>query len=58
MDLAELAVADRWWDIAVATWSLTWNFGPGYEATFLEAYGVDLDDARCRYYRLLYDVVS
>jgi kanamycin kinase len=58
VDLGELGVADRWWDLAVATWSLTWNFGLGYEVTFLEAYGVDLDDARCRYYRLLYDVVS
>jgi kanamycin kinase len=58
VDLGELGTADRWWDIAVATWSLTWNFGPGYETLFLDSYGVDLDDARCQYYRLLYDVVS
>lgn len=58
VDLGELGVADRWWDLAVATWSVTWNFGPGYEARFLEAYGVDRDDERIRYYRLLYDVVS
>ena len=58
VDLGELGVADRWWDIGVATWSLTWNFGPGHETMFLDAYGIDPDDARTRYYRLLYDVVS
>lgn len=58
VDLGEMGVADRWWDLAVATWSLTWNFGPGYEALFLETYGVELDQERCHYYRLLYDVVS
>lgn len=26
-----LGVADRWWDLAVATWSLTWNLGSGWE---------------------------
>ncbi len=58
VDLGELGVADRWWDLAVATWSLSWNFGPGYEMPFLEAYGIEPDNARMRYYRLLYDVVS
>jgi kanamycin kinase len=58
VDLGELGIADRWWDLAVATWSLTWNFGPGYESMFFDSYGVDLDADRCQYYRLLYDVVS
>ena len=58
VDLGELGVADRWWDLAVATWSLDWNFGPGYEEIFLDAYGTDLDAGRRRYYRLLYDIVS
>jgi kanamycin kinase len=58
VDLGELGIADRWWDLAVATWSLTWNFGPGYESLFLDSYGVDFDEPRCQYYRLLYDVVS
>ena len=39
VDLGELAVADRWWDLAVATWSLTWDLGPGWEAEFLACYG-------------------
>jgi kanamycin kinase len=58
VDLGEMGTADRWWDLAVATWSLTWNFGPRYEAMFLESYGVDLDEQRSHFYRLLYDVVS
>ena len=58
VDLGEMGTADRWWDLAVATWSVTWNFGPGYEAIFLESYGVDFDEERLQFYRLLYDVVS
>lgn len=58
VDVGELGVADRWWDLAVATWSLTWNLGAGYESEFLEAYGVEEDPERMAYYRLLYDVVS
>jgi len=58
VDLGELGVADRWWDLAVATWSVTWNAGPGWEDVFLEAYGVERDQARTAFYRLLYDLVS
>lgn len=58
VDLGELGVADRWWDLAVATWSVTWNLGPGYEDFFLREYGVERDDERVEFYRLLYDVVS
>ena len=58
VDLGELGIADRWWDLAIATWSVTWNLGPGLEGAFLDAYGVPLDEARRDYYRLLYDLVS
>jgi len=58
VDLGELGVADRWWDLAVATWSVTWNLGPGYEDLFLSEYGAELDRGRLAFYRLLYDVVS
>lgn len=58
LDLGELGLAYRWWDLAVATWSLTWNLGPGWEDLFLETYGIDADPERSRYFRLLYDLAS
>ncbi len=58
VDLGELGVADRWWDLAVATWSTAWNVGPGYEDAFLNAYEIEPDADRIAYYRLLYDLVS
>jgi kanamycin kinase len=58
VDLGELGVADRWWDIAVGAWSAGWNFGPRYEEVFRESYGVGPDPDRQAFYRLLYDLVS
>jgi kanamycin kinase len=56
VDLGELAIADRWWDVAIGAWSTTWNVGPGWEDTFYAAYGVERDDDRIAFYRLLYDL--
>lgn len=56
VDLGALGTADRWADIAVATWSLEWNYGPGWEETMLSAYGVAPDRERTAYYRLLWDL--
>ena len=56
VDLGRLGVADRWADLAVATWSTTWNYGPGWEKPLLEAYGIDPDPDRIAYYRLLWDL--
>ncbi len=58
VDLGEVGTADRWWDLAVATWSVTWNLGPGYEDLFLSSYGVQRDETRMQFYRLLYDLAS
>lgn len=55
VDLGSLGVADRWADLAAATWSTSWNYGPGWERPLLEAYGVDPDPERMGYYRLLWD---
>jgi aminoglycoside phosphotransferase len=44
VDLGSLGVADRWADLAVATWSTRWNYGPGWEEPLLDAYGVDADE--------------
>jgi kanamycin kinase len=56
VDLGRLGVADRWADLAVAAWSTEWNYGPGFEAAVYRGYGVDADEERIRYYRLLWDV--
>jgi aminoglycoside phosphotransferase len=55
VDLGQLGVADRWADIAVATWSTEWNYGPGWEGELLDAYGITPDPERTRYYRALWD---
>jgi kanamycin kinase len=56
VDLATLGVADRWADLAIASWSLVWNFGPGWEPLFYRAYGVLPDEERIAYYRLLWEL--
>jgi aminoglycoside phosphotransferase len=56
VDLGELGVADRWADLAIATWSTTWNYGPGWETPLLDAYGIEPDAERTRYYRLLWEL--
>lgn len=55
VDLGRLGVADRWADLAVATWSLEWNYGPGWDRVLLDAYGVAPDDERTAFYRALWD---
>jgi kanamycin kinase len=58
LDVGELGVADRWWDIAVGAWSSVWNLGPGYEELFYSSYGVEPDPRRIEFYRLLYCLAS
>ncbi|WP_341955617.1 aminoglycoside 3'-phosphotransferase [Microbacterium sp. LWH13-1.2] len=55
VDLAALGTADRWADIAVASMSTTWNFGPGWEDVLIEAYGATPDRERLAYYRRLWN---
>jgi kanamycin kinase len=56
VDLGDLGVADRWADLAIATWSTEWNYGPGWEQALLDAYGIKPDAERTRYYRLLWEL--
>jgi len=56
VDLGALGVADRWADLAIATWSAGWNYGQEWEKPLLDTYGVTPDDERIRYYRLLWDL--
>lgn len=55
VDAGSLGVADRWADLAIATYSLTWNYSSAYEDELLEAYGIDRDDDHISYYRRLWD---
>jgi kanamycin kinase len=56
VDMGQLGVADRWADIAIATWSTTWNYGPGWQDLLLDAYGIAPDLERTAYYRLVWDL--
>ncbi|MEZ0111955.1 aminoglycoside phosphotransferase [Catenulispora sp. EB89] len=56
VDLGALGVADRWSDLAIATWSTTWNYGDGWQEPLLDAYGIAPDPERTEYYRLLWEV--
>ena len=58
VDLGELGVADRWWDITIGAWSTGWNFGTEYEPLFYESYGIEPDPDRIAFYRLLWECVS
>jgi kanamycin kinase len=55
VDLGLLGVGDRWADIAVASMSTEWNYGPGWEDALIEAYGVEPDHERLAYYRELWN---
>jgi aminoglycoside phosphotransferase len=54
--LGDLGGADRWADLAVATWSTELNYGRGWAELLLSAYGVAAGPDRTRYYRLLWDL--
>ena len=58
VDLGSLGVADRWADLTVGSWSLAWNYGPGYEPVYFQAYGLAPDPERISYYRLLWDLAE
>jgi kanamycin kinase len=58
VDFGDLAVGDRWADLAVASMSLDWNFGEGHQDEFFDAYGIQRDEERIRYYRALWDLES
>lgn len=55
VDLGNLGVADRWADLAPALMSLSWNYGQGWERTFLDAYGIDPDPGKQSFYTELWN---
>lgn len=58
VDVGDLAIGDRWADLAVASLSLDWNFGEGHQPEFFDAYGIEPDAERIRYYRALWEQES
>lgn len=54
LDLGRLGIGDRWWDLALGSWSLTYNCGPGHEDAFFAAYGVAADHERIARHRAAY----
>ena len=58
VDFGDLAVGDRWADLAVASMSLDWNFGEGHQGEFFDCYGIAPDEQRIDYYRALWHLES
>lgn len=58
VDLGDLAVGDRWADLAIASLSLDWNFGEGHQDELFDAYGIQPDRDRIDYYRALWHLES
>jgi kanamycin kinase len=58
VDLGLLGVTDRWADLALASRSLDWNYGAGWQDEFFAAYGVARDEERIQHYRALSDAAD
>jgi kanamycin kinase len=58
VDFGDLAVGDRWADLAIASLSLDWNFGEGHQDELFHEYGIEPDEERLRYYRALWHLES
>lgn len=58
VDLGDLAIGDRWADLAIAALSLDWNYGEGHQQELYDAYGIAPDEERIRYYRALWHLES
>ena len=58
VDFGDLAVGDKWADLAVASMSLDWNFGTGHQREFFDSYGIEPDEQRISYYRALWELES
>jgi len=58
VDFGDLAIGDRWADLAIASLSLDWNFGEGHQQELFDAYGIRPDLDRIRYYRALWELAS
>lgn len=55
VDLGAVGVGDRWADLAIASMSLDWNYGEGWQRELFTAYDIEPDAERIRYYRAAWD---
>lgn len=55
LDMGALGIGDRWADIAIASMSTEWNYGPGWQDALIAAYGLEPDRERLAYYRDLWN---
>ena len=55
VDLGAIGVGDRWADLAIASMSLDWNYGDGWQDAFFAAYDIERDEERIAYYRAAWD---
>lgn len=55
VDLGAIGVGDRFADLAIASMSLDWNYGPGWQDLFFDAYGIERDEERIAYYRAAWE---
>lgn len=58
VDLGDLAVGDRWADLAIASLSLDWNYGEGHQQELFDGYGIAPDAERIAWYRALWELES
>lgn len=58
VNFGDLAVGDKWADLAIASLSLDWNFGEGHQDELFEAYAIAPDAQRIDYYRELWHMAS
>jgi kanamycin kinase len=56
VDMERLGIADPWADLAIASWSTQWNYGPGWDGLLYDSYGIDPDPEKIHFYRLLWDL--
>jgi kanamycin kinase len=55
VDFAGVGVGDRWADLSIASMSLDWNYGEGWQDEFFTAYDIERDEQRIQYYRAAWD---
>lgn len=56
IDLGDLGIADRWFDIAIVIRSINFNFGEEYSKLFLKKLNIEFDEFKYNYFMLLMEL--